>query len=79
VAEEGTFRIVDADGPVKKIDFTCTKGDYAGQTWRGLYKLEGDRYSHFGPSGVERWGDRPEKWGPTTETTWLRALRREKP
>lgn len=76
VAEEGTFQI-DVTGPIKKIDFTCLKGDYAGMTWKGIYRLDGDSYRHFGPWGTDRWENRPAGFQDKTDaTTWLRVMKR---
>jgi uncharacterized protein (TIGR03067 family) len=77
VTEDGTF-VIDASGPVKKIDYKCVRGSDAGFTWCGVYELDGNTYRHFGPWGTRNWNNRPETMATRTDaTTFLRVMRRE--
>jgi uncharacterized protein (TIGR03067 family) len=79
VAEDGTF-VIDASGPVKKIDYKCVRGDYAGLTWHAVYELNGDTFRHFGPWGIDNWQNRPATLAAKTNaTTFLRVMKRESP
>ena len=77
VAEDGTF-VIDASGPVKKIDYKCVRGDYAGLTWHAVYELDGDKFRHFGPWGTANWQNRPTALAAKTDAaTFLRVMKRE--
>jgi uncharacterized protein (TIGR03067 family) len=77
IAEDGTF-VIDATGPVKKIDYRCERGEYVGLVWRAVYELKGNTFRHFGPWGTNNWHNRPAKLAAKTDaTTFLRVMKRE--
>ena len=77
VAEDGTF-VIDTSGPVKKIDYKCVRGEYAGLTWHAVYELDEDTFRHFGPWGTDNWQNRPAALAAKTDaTTFLRVMKRE--
>jgi uncharacterized protein (TIGR03067 family) len=73
--DRGISRIDPTSSP-KTIDLAIIDGEYKGQTWRGLYQIEGDTLKGcFDPSGKER----PTRFASAPGSDYvLREYRRSK-